>query len=171
MVHTWFVPGMEAIGRASSVARKSNAKETTSPDIKWSLCPAFVCRQREVKRAVLSRAANLWPYLLDKSIEVSESRVCWGGGELEGLPLARCPRAPPGGYLPVSSPSISSASVLPSCDYLLIHTHTCMEQAHIHILWYRHPVTSCSTIYTMKCSKGSTLAKMLHCRCGLVKGI
>lgn len=76
MVHTCFVPGREAIGRASSVARKSNAKETTSPDIKWSLCPVFVCRQREVKRAVLSRAANLWPYLPDKSIEVSESRVC-----------------------------------------------------------------------------------------------
>lgn len=56
------------------------------PPIKWSLCcPAFVCRQREVKgAAVLSRAANLWPYLPVKSIQVSESRAECAGGQLEG---------------------------------------------------------------------------------------
>lgn len=103
------------------------------------------CRQREVKRAVLSRAANLWPYLLDKSIEVSESRVECAVGELEGLPLACCPRAPPGGYLPVSSPSIYSASVLPSSNYSVIHTFTlgcnnptCTPVQASHDIWRRH---------------------------------
>ena len=104
-----------------SVTRKSDANETTSSDVKLGLCSAFVCRQREVKRALLSRAANLWPYLLDKSIEVSESIAECAGGATPG-PLP--PGPPPGGYLPVSSPSISSASVLPSSTYSLIHTHT-----------------------------------------------
>lgn len=56
------------------------------PPIKSSLCcPAFVCRQREVEAAaVLSRAANLWPYLPVKSIQVSESRAECAGGQLEG---------------------------------------------------------------------------------------
>lgn len=34
--------------------------------------------------AVLSRAANLWPYLPVKSIQVSESRAECAGGQLEG---------------------------------------------------------------------------------------
>lgn len=122
MVHTCFVPGREALGRASSGARKSNARETTSPDITQSLCPAFVCRQMEVKRAVLSRAANLWPYLLDKSIEVSESTAECAGGELEGLTQALLPPGPSWG-VPACLFALHlfclSAPIL-----LLAHTHT-----------------------------------------------
>jgi len=70
----------------------SNVKEIL-PDIKWNQCPVFVCKQKEVKRAVLSRGANLWSNLLDKSIVVSESRAECAGRELEGLPLACCPPA------------------------------------------------------------------------------
>lgn len=87
MVHACSMPTRVAVR-----LERSDAEETPSPHI--SLCPAIVCRQREVKRAVLSRAANLWPYLPVKSIEVSESRAECAGGELEGLPLACCPPGP-----------------------------------------------------------------------------
>ena len=144
---------------------KSNANETTSSDIKLGLCSSFVCRQREVKRAVLSRAANLWPYLLDKSIEVSESIAECAGGATPG-PLP--PGPPPGGYLPVSSPSISSDWVLPSSNYSLIHTythtHTRMQQANIcfntRVLWH---LIAPSILWSAR--GGSALSKMLRCRC------
>lgn len=64
---------------------------------------------------VLSRAANLWPYLPVKSIQVSESRAECAGGQLEGSTSG--PPPPQGlswgGHLPVSSHSISSARLLP----------------------------------------------------------
>ena len=143
----WFVQalllGRDKIGDANAEARKSSGQETMSPGIKWSFCPAFVCRWREVKRTVLSRVANLWSYLQDKSIAVSESRAdCAWGESWRGYP-----RAPPGGYLPVSSPSISSASVLTSCNYPPPPS----------------PVTSCD-IYALD-NRGSTLSKMLYYWC------
>lgn len=130
MAPTCFVPGREAIGRANSVVRKSNSEETTSPDIKWSLRPAFVCRQREVKRAVLSRAANLWPYLLDKSIEVSESRAECAGGELEGLPLALLPPGPSWG-VPACLLALHLFCLSAPILQLLTHTHTHIHHAHV----------------------------------------
>lgn len=150
----------KGIGRVCWVARKSNSKET-SPDIKWSLCPAFVCRQKEVKRAVLSRAANLWSYLLDKSIAVSESRAECAGGELEGLPLARCPPGPSWGVpaclftlhlFCLSAPILQLLSLsLPTHKHSHTHTHATRAT----YTWHR--VTSCSTIYTMTCNRGPTV--------------
>lgn len=56
-----------------------------------------------------------------------ESRVCCGGarGAIPGLlPL----RSSWGGYLSVSSPSISSAPALPSSDCSVVHPHTLVQQ-------------------------------------------
>lgn len=87
MAYTCFMPWL------SSVGRKKKSKGT-SANIKWNQSPGFVCSQREVKRAILSRAANLWSYLVDKSIAVSESKPECAVRELEGLPLAWCPQGP-----------------------------------------------------------------------------
>lgn len=123
MVCTCAVPWWKTI----DVPRKQHQLSSNEASVQL-----LFCRQRKVKRAAFSRAANLWPYLLDKSIEMSESRPKRAVGELEGLPLACCPRAPHGGYLTVSSPSIPSASARPLSDYSLLHTHTWVQQSHIY---------------------------------------
>lgn len=137
----------------NGMASKGNAKEM-SPDIKLNHCPVFVCREKEVKRAVLSRASNLWSYLLDKSIEASESRAECAGRVLEGLSLACCPPGPSWG-VPACLFTIHlfrfSAPIL-----LLLLAHTKKDTVHatsLDILEQRNPVTSCCTVYTMKCYK------------------
>lgn len=108
MVHACSMPTRVAVR-----LERSNAEETPSPLIRWSLCPAFVCRQREVKRAVLSRAANLWPYLPVKSIEVSESRAeCAGGGAGGATPGL----LPPGPLLGGTCLSLHPPSLLLRCS-------------------------------------------------------
>lgn len=76
--------------------------------------------------AVLSRAANLWPYLPVKSIQVSESRAECAGGQLEGSTSGPLPPPGPllGGHLPVSSHSISSARPLPFLSATKSNTHS-----------------------------------------------
>lgn len=126
--------------------------------------PLFAGRG-EVKRAVLSRAANLWSYLLNKSIEVSESRAECAGGEAAGAtpgPL------PPGHLLGGTCLSLPRPSLLPQCSPPATtcshtHTHTCATRPHI--LRYRRPMSSCSTICTVRSTRGSTLSEMLHCKC------
>lgn len=91
------------------------------------------CRQREVKRAVLSRAANLWPYLLDKSIEVSESRVECAVGELEGLTPGLLPPGPSWG-VPACLFTLHLFCFSAPILQLLSHTHiyTWVQQSHVY---------------------------------------
>lgn len=154
MVHTCFMAGSEKLFGMSGVARKSTTAK--SPDIKWKWCPAFVCRQREVKRAVLSRAANLWSYLQDKSIAVSESRAAYAGREPEGLPLACCPPGPSWG--------------VPACLFTL-HLF-CFSARILQLLAHiqrqacnkpTYPLKQAS--YTIKVNRESELSEMLQCKC------
>lgn len=137
---------------------RNNAEETPSPLIRWSLCPAFVCRQREVKRAVLSRAANLWPYLPVKSIEASESRAECAGGELEGLPLACCPPGPSWG-VPACLFTLHLFCFGAPVLRLLSQTHSRMGATipKYVLIQVSHDIRG--AIYAMKCNKGARVVR------------
>lgn len=110
-------------------------------------------RQREVKRAILSRAANLWPYLLVKSIEVSESRAECAGGELEGLPLACCPPTPSWG-VPACLFTLHLFCFSAPVVRLLSQTHSRMGATIAKYVGIQVSHDIRGAIYAMKCNKG-----------------
>lgn len=83
----WFIHSLYELQVGSAITRMANMRRNVMPTKQHHLCPAFVCRQSRAKKDVLSSTTNLWPYLLDKSIKVSESRAECAVGVLEGLPL------------------------------------------------------------------------------------
>lgn len=151
MAYTCFMPWL------SSVGRKKKSKGT-SANIKWNQSPGFVCSQREVKRAILSRAANLWSYLVDKSIAVSESKPECAVRELEGLPLAWCPQGPSRG-VPACLFTLHLFRISAHTLWLLDHTKKYAKQC---ILWNGHPVTYYCTSHTMINSRESTICVQKH---------
>lgn len=128
--------------------------------LNWSSFRSLFLRGKKVKRAVLSRAANLRFYLLDKSIAVSESRAECAGRELEGLSLASCPPGPSWG---ATCLFLHPLSLLLHCTYPAHTKKTHMQQAHF-FSWNSHAVTSCWNIYTIECNKESTMLQLLECR-------
>lgn len=90
-----------------------------------------------VGAAVLSGAANLWPYLPVKSIQVSESRAECAGGQLEGSTSGPPPPPGPlgvGGHLPVSSRCISSTrplALLSATSWGERESERASERAHV----------------------------------------